>query len=326
MTSSPAPATPDEQYAVAFAGIQEVAARCDGARSLDLKGFDGQDTHYGRRIAAVPFERLTEDDKAEIARIALKYRQQILAYTGNDMSTLDVVLDAQGAGTNHTSRQNARRYEKLSAVQAARKVTLLTSGKVGVSWASKGDPDFSALVEAARKLPGREYNRATTTNEVDATPELLAFANEWDLEVPADVIAAVEARKAAVVAAPQVFNIGLLKGSNGTRLWIKADYNADRVAEARNLPGRRWNGGDKLDEVDAHPAVLAFAERWNLAISPKAQAAINDAGEEALDAAAPDATETRKLNTEGVLALASRAGSVTELPAEFVALVNRAIG
>lgn len=319
-TMTSAHTSPADEARLLHEGIQAVAAQCDGAISDDGVGFDGGDTAYGRRIAGVSFDKLSADDHYEIARIANKYQKQILARTGLDVTTFATVQAAKGGATNHTSRQNARRFEKLSAVQAARKVTLLPSGKVGLSWASKGDPDFSDLLAGVRALPGRSWNAAAKTNEVNATPELLTFATLHDMEVPAEVIAAVEGQQAAQAAAPTVYNVGVLKGSGGSRLWVKAEYNAERVAEARSLPGRRWNGGDKLDEVDAHPAVLAFAEKWGLAISPKAQAAINDAGEEVLDAAAPT------LDRAGLMSLASRAGNINDLPADFVALVTEAVG
>ena len=52
---------PISQYRLVHEGIRAVAARCDGAVTLDMKGFDGQDTAYGRRIAGVLFEKLTAD-------------------------------------------------------------------------------------------------------------------------------------------------------------------------------------------------------------------------------------------------------------------------
>lgn len=310
---------PIQQYKLVHEGIREVAARCDGARMLDMKGFDGQDTHYGKRIASVPFEKLTADDHVEIARIANKYRAQIGSYTGIDVTELQVVQDAKELSTNHTSRQNARRYEKLSAAVAARKVALLPSGKVGVSWGR--DPDFDALLSGVRALPGRSYNGATKTNEVDATPALLDFANEWDMEVPAEVIAAVEARKVQVAQAaqaeaqrPQVAldRDGLLVVSN------KVTEDADVRAQVMRLPGRRWNGQNNV--VPATPEAKALFTRLALRLSDNATNALA-----ALDGpveAGPEGPVTRAT----LLSAASRAGSVSDLPAEFVKLVQQAVG
>jgi hypothetical protein len=312
---------PIAQYRIVHDGIREVAARCDGARSLDLKGFDGQDTHYGRRIAGVPFEKLTADDHVEIARIANKYRDQIERYTGVVVADLEVVQAAKDSTTNYASRQNARRYEKLSAVQAARKVTLLADGRVGVSWASKGDPDFDALLTGVRQLQGRRYNPATKTNEVDATDALLAFANEHDMEVPAEVIAAIEGRKAVIAQAAQVEaqkpqvaldRDGLLVVSN------KVTEDAEVRALVMRLPGRRWNGQNNV--VPATPEAAALFAKLGLRLSDNATAALGTV-DGPVEAGGPS-----PITRATLLSQASRAGSINDLPAEFITLIRQATG
>src|SRR5215831_8068279 len=109
------PATTDQQYELVYQGIVEVASRCDGAQSLDGVGFNGQDTKFGKRIAAVPFSEWTDDVKVEAARISLTYKQQILNYIGVDVATLDVVRQAAGLRTNHIARNQARQYERRQA-------------------------------------------------------------------------------------------------------------------------------------------------------------------------------------------------------------------
>src|SRR5215472_13118029 len=121
--------TTEEQYELVYQGIVAVAARCDGAQTQDRVGFNGQDTHFGRRIASVPFDQWTEDVKAEAARIANTYQVQILSYTGIDVSDLQVVRDALGAGTNHIARDDARGYERRA--KGADKVALRRIDAVG---------------------------------------------------------------------------------------------------------------------------------------------------------------------------------------------------
>lgn len=316
--TSPAALPADEQYALVHAAIQEIANRCDGAREKDFVGFDGTDTKYGRRIAGVTFETLTADDHVEIARIVLKYRNQALSYTGLDVATLPVVLDAQGAGTNYQSRDNARAYERRTRnahLADKRLGVLLPDGNVLVSW-EKGDPDFAAILDAVRALPDRRFDGASKGWVVKPSKALAEFVQAHDIPVSTEAAAAIK-----VAAERKVYNVGVVAGSQGKRLWIKAGYDANRVTDARQLPGRRWTG--EMDEVDATPAVLAFAEKWGLEVSPKAQAAINDAGEDARDQ--EDAAKPA-LDRAGLMSLASRAGNANDLPAEFVALVTRAIG
>lgn len=314
---------PIAQYQIVHEGIREVAARCNGAVTLDYKGFDGQDTHYGRRIAAVPFEKLTADDHQEIARLANKYREQILTYTGNNVADLPVVIEAKSFTTNHQSRQNARRFEKLAAHLAARKVTLLANGKVGLAWSRK-DPDFKDMVAGAKALPGRRFNWDTETNEVDATQEMLTFANDHDMEVPAEVIAAVEGQKvarqeaaAAEAARPQV---GLTREGK-IIVSREVTWDADVRSAIAALPGRRWNGTN--NEVDASPEAAALFARLGLVVSDNAKRALTQAGEEALIARQ---SEGEKLSRAALMAQASRANSIDDLPADFIALINEAMG
>lgn len=306
--------SPIAQYKLVHDGIKAVAERCDGARSLDLKGFDGQDTHYGRRIAGVRFEMLTADDHAEIARIANKYRAQIGAYTGIDVTELPVVQEAKSLITNHQSRQNARRYEKLDAARAARKVSLLPSGKVAVAWGR--DPDFDALLKAVRALPGREFNGQTKANEVDASQALLDFCLEFDMEVPADVVAAVQARQAAPAPAekPQVAldRDGMLVISN------KVTEDSSVRSEVFRLPGRRWNGQNNVVAPSAEAKAL-FA-KLGLRLSDNASTKLTEVDGPVEDGGPAPITRA------SLLSQASRAGGLADLPAEFLALVQQAAG
>src|SRR5215831_4937559 len=146
----------DAQYAAVYHGMWEIASRCDGAQSKDFVGFDGTDTHYGRRVASVPFADWTQDVKEECARIIVKYRKQVLSYTGVDVTTLPVVQAQQDHGTNYAARNQARRYEKLAAALADRKVDVV-NGKLGIFY-GKRDPDFSLFLKVCQALPGRKFD------------------------------------------------------------------------------------------------------------------------------------------------------------------------
>src|ERR1700676_42244 len=91
--------TTKQQYKAVYAGICAVARRCDGALTQDGVGFNGQDTHFGRRIASVPFYGWTPEVKVEAARISLTYKVQIETYTVVDVGVLDVVREASGLKT-----------------------------------------------------------------------------------------------------------------------------------------------------------------------------------------------------------------------------------
>ena len=301
-------ATTEEQYEIVYQGICAIAAHCDGAITPDGVGFNGQDTHFGRRIASVPFDQWTDDVKVEAARIALTYRVQIQGYTGQDMGELDVVRDAQEHGTNHLARDDARGYERRAkgAAQMAERKIDVVGDKLGIFYAKK-DPDFGALLETCKALPGRTFDWDRKCNVVPVSPAIEDFILEWDFPLT-------DAAKALLVAGPvETFNITLAE--NGQKVVIDTPYNPAVVEAVRSLPGRAWDGGRKINTADVSPDVVLFATRLGLSISPDAKAACTHA-QEALDAAAADALVEEDRRT--VMTYVSRQKDPGELPPVFV--------
>ena len=305
----------DDEYALVYQGICAVAAHCDGALSDDGVGFNGQDTHFGRRIASVPFDQWTDDVKVEAARIALTYKVQIESYTGIQVGDLDVVREARELGTNHAARNDARTYEKRQqglAYVTERKAVKLADGRLALSWNRK-DPDcFGALLEAVKALPGRRWTGQV--NEVDFTPEAVDFIEKFALSVDFDLDTAKVDAEAAVVAQAERYRVTLVPNKKNRVSIDAGGYEPNRVADARNLPGRVFKGATKTDEVDLHPAVLSFARKWDLKVDPAVVAALDFAQAQKLD------NETK----ETMLLFASRQANPENLPPAFVALVQGA--
>lgn len=70
-------ATPDQRTAAATA-LQRLAGVCDGARQKDGMGFNGFDTHIGKKLAAVSMAReLTDGEVALCKRLLPKYHGQV---------------------------------------------------------------------------------------------------------------------------------------------------------------------------------------------------------------------------------------------------------
>ena len=126
--------------------------------------------------------------KDEAAHIILKYREQVLAYTGIDVGTIQAVLDAQNQGTNYAGREDARRFEKKASAQGARRVDYV-DGKFILAWDRK-DPDFSILLSVAKGLPGRSFDWTHKVNVVPLSVELVAFVQEWDFPITKAALAA----------------------------------------------------------------------------------------------------------------------------------------
>ena len=303
-------ATTEQEYQQVYEGICAVAAHCDGAQSEDKMGFNGQDTHFGRRIASVPFDQWTEDVKAEAARIANRYQVQILSYTGIDVTTLQVVQDAKEAFTNHAARDDARAYERRAkgADKLAERRIEAIGDRLYIHYAKK-DPDFQDLLAACKALPGRSFDWDLKCNVVPVSSEVEDFVLQWDFPITDEA-------KALLAAGPaEHFNITLAE--NGDKLIIDTPYNADLVSRIQQLPGRAYIGGS-INHADVSGDVLMLAIEYGLSIHPDARAAMHRA-EEAL--AAAEADQLREEDRRVVMAHVSRQKDPGDLPPVFLAML-----
>jgi hypothetical protein len=304
--------TPDQQYDLVYQVIREIAVRCDGAQSKDFVGFNGVDSKFGRRIASVPRDQWTPDVCLEAAHIVLKYREQGITYTGVDVATLPVVRDAQDNGTNYAARNQARGYEKRAKAKANRKV-IVVEGKLAVAWGS--DPDFSDLLDAVKKIPGRDYvSYPVKANKVNASPELDAFIDAFDFTVTDEARKLLEAPRQAP---PVHYEITL--GQDG-KVYIKTGLTAPgqpACDAVKALPGRGFDRASYSNYANPHPQVLAFAQTFKLNVSPDAVQAC-EAAQAALEARQVGGLSETDVKT--VLQEVSRCGKPQDLPPVFVAM------
>ena len=305
-------ATTAEQYELVYQGICAVAANCDGAQTQDRVGFNGQDTHFGRRVASVPFDQWTEDVKAEAARIALTYKGQIMAYTGLDMGELDVVKDAQDRGTNHIARDVARGYERKA--KGADKVALRKIDVVGTMlgiFYDKRDPEFGELLETCKALPGRSFDWDLKCNVVPVSDAFADFVLTWDFPIT-------EAAQALLASGPPE-HMHITLADNGQKVVIDTPYDVTLVEAIKALPGRSWNGGLKINTADVSPLIIDFAAKFNLVMHPDARAACEGA-QAALEAA--EADSLREEDRRVVMAHVSRQKDPGALPPVFLDMLS----
>jgi hypothetical protein len=304
MATSP---TTTEQFELVYQGICAVAARCDGARSEDFVGFDGTDTHFGRRIASVPFSEWTPVVCVEAARIANKYQKQILSYTDIDVTTLQVVRDASTLKTIHEARDDARGYERKAKGAdklALRKIDVV-GDYLGIFY-DKKDPDFQDLLAACKALPGRSFDWDRKCNVVPVSDAFEDFILTWDFPIT-------EAAQALLAnGAPEHFHVTL--ADNGQKVVLDTPYDACLVDAIKSLPGRSYKGGS-LNTADVHTAVLTLADRFSLKVHPDARAACEHA-QAALESA--EAAALAAEDVKVVMAHVSRQKDPAALPVVFV--------
>ena len=306
--------TPEQENELVHQAIMAVAGHCDGALAKDFQGFNGVDTHFGRRVAGVPREQWTPEVFDECCHIILKYREQVLAYTGIDVATLQVVLAAQDQGTNYTARDQARTYEKRAAALADRKIDAVTPREgryagqtvLGIFYGKK-DPDFQALLATCKALPGRAFDWTLKANVVPPSPAIEDFVLEWDFPLT-------DAAR-ALLDAPRAVKYDVTLDASGRRVVIDTPYDPTLVEAVRSLPGRAWDAGNKVNTVNVTPQVLTFAARFNLNVHPNVVAACDQA------AKALKSQEADKLVAQDVATVMNRVSSAArpeDLPEVFV--------
>jgi hypothetical protein len=304
-------ATAETEYEQVYQGIVAVAARCDGARTEDGVGFNGQDTHFGRRIASVPFSEWTQDVMVEAARIANTYQVQILSYTGINVTTLQVVQEAKGIGTNHTARDTARGYERKAqgASQLEHRKIDVVDGELSIFFSLK-DPEKAALLDACRALPNRHFSGYRKCWQAPMSDAFADFVLTWDFPITD------EAQALMSTPIPEFFNVTL--ADNGTQVVIDTPYDAALVERIKGLPGRSYVGGS-LNRAAVDPAVVTLVIDFGLKIHPDARSACERA-QEALEAKAAADLAAGDLQT--LMAHVSRLSDPTSLPPAFLELLQ----
>jgi len=316
MATNPTP-TPEEQRHLVYQVICAISAHCDGAQSLDMQGFNGVDTKFGKRIAAVSEDEWTPEVHDEAAHIVLKYREQGIRWTGIDVATLPSVLAAQDWGTNYAARDQARTYEKAAAAKANRKVDVI-DGKLAVAWGR--DPEFSELLAAVKEIPGRDWDGYRKVNFVEASDELDTFIDTFDFTVTDAARAALEAPRKAP---EKVYEVTL----EGQRIRITSNvtgpWNAEGFQGVKLLPGRAYDPATKTNTVDVHPDVVRYAEKFGLSIHPDVFTAIGGV-QQALQA--QHAADLAKADMETVMGVVSRTGKPEDLPPVFIEMLRGVLG
>lgn len=297
----------EDQYALVYAGIQAVAANCDGAVTEDGVGFNGQDTKFGKRIASVPFDMWTDDVKVEAARIALTYKAQILSYIGVDMFELAVVKEATGHSTNRQARDDARGYERATRRQVrVRDIDVVVF-----------DFPFDGALKDALKAAGRvQWNPEDKTWEIARqalTPELVKVAVANFIDITPEAQAAFDNVGTAKPAAMKPHGF-MVSGE----VVFDFPYNPGQK-DAIKAAGARWNGADKTWRVRADSpsatAVVAAAKQVGLTVAKEVDVAVG-AGQK--DAGV-------KLDRKATLVGASRLSRPQDVSPEFLALVQAAV-
>lgn len=308
MADSP---TTEQEYELVYQGICAVAANCDGAIEQDGVGFNGPDTKFGRRIAAVPFSEWTEAVRAEAARIALTYQKQILAYTGLDVTGLGVVKHPREL--RYQARDDARSYERRArhADKAALRQVDALGGELALSFDRK-DPDFDTLKDLCRNLLTRRFDWDAKAWVTPVSEEVEDIVMSWDFNLTDAAQALLQAPRDQVL----VTHIDL--ANNGEMVVIDTPYSPALVEAIKALPGRSYKGGS-INHAAVHADVIKLADAYKLNMSPDARLACENAEAVILSKRANELAH-EELRT--LMAHVSRQADPTSLPPAFLQMLE----
>lgn len=230
--------------------LRAIAAACDGADSLDGVGFNGQDTVFGRALAAVPPDQWTPGQEAEAHRLLRKYKGQLSGY-GIDYDALPVPpADVVGC-----------REVRLVDTDGSRMVLRFTY-------------DPAVMDRLRRAVRGAKWDGASRVWVAPLTrkADVLAFAAEYGFAVTPEARTVTPPEEDAPVRGGG--KVDVTTDTDGLRFALVFDYDPDLVAQIRLLPGRSWDRDRKvwtlpLDQVRT---VRAFAAAHGFALTPAADA------------------------------------------------------
>lgn len=257
------------EFAELHAAVSAIASVCDGAHTKDGEGFNGQDTKFGKRAADIPAEEWSTAIAADVYAMLRTYRGQLAGFGINYDDLTPVRENAQ----HNAGRNDARNitYQKTHAPYLT--IAQEHDGLVMRVWNSY---PIKNVLKANGFLFGR---RGTKTWDAIVAPSSAATVLgipeiQIDDEFKADLM---ELAEKAGDDAPSAehFDIRIHDG----QIVIDVPFGKIPLPIMRGIPGRRWDGAQKLNFVKPHFGLLKLAQEFKLTISPDALQAIEDARE-----------------------------------------------
>jgi len=257
-----------EHAEILHSAVCFLAARCDGAVTLDDQGFAAADSPAGRAIAALDLAEWTPGMLHLAWELAQRYQGQL--------ATADIAASAlpeppRAPGGRSEAHQVHRRHMQL----ASRAVVLSDQGYV-FTFAYDAD-----LIAALRRLPGAHWDPAQRRWELSRSPEAALYSATYGF-VPQDeaTTAALGADRAlSLVPPPPPLPPVRYDTVNGAQVVVvEFDYAPDLVQAVKAIPGARFDGKLRRWIVPASQVdqAVAFAHHAGLEIAAGLDKAATD--------------------------------------------------
>lgn len=224
--------------------LRHLASRCDGAVSHDDQGFAAPDVSDGHRLARADHESWTLAEAQRAWEIVRRYSGQ-LAEVGISPATIPAPIpETQQVAAPAATNGHARRATRVVTVE---------QGVVVIAFPYDAD-----LVAAVKSIPGRRFDSGHKhwTAPLSSLAAVRAFAEKHRFVVT-ESAANAPVTEAAAAPAPPSRTVRL----DGDRLVVRFDYDADLVAQVRELAGARWDKTGRHWSVPVSSASVAALRR-----------------------------------------------------------------
>jgi hypothetical protein len=281
----------------AFDAVREamfaLSAHCDGAQKKDFVGFDGVDSPFGNRFAALRDQDITVDMLAVARDLLPKYRRQVERYTGIDVTTIPEVEGRKDAAV----RQEARvALQKSDVSVEVRNGTIVFEGKG--TYANK-----DSIKAAGARWIGGAWQAQTMTQ---ALADLITEKGFRASAAVQTLVTNPVAEAPAASTSPSYVEVRNVPGY-GARVAFhdraRRDDFAALLAAFKALPGRRWESADRYNHAPVNSTTRVFAATWgysNLEAIDAAIANLDAAQKEAMLLAEKNRAASRATDGEAI--------------------------
>jgi SNF2 family DNA or RNA helicase len=258
--------------------VSALAAVCDGALARDFVGFNGQDAKFGRRVAAMPVSEWNAELAAEVSRMLPTYRNQLMDHD-IDLGTIKLAPISESHDV-YSARDIARQAEYKRKNAPYVKIT----GNVVKVFNS-----FSIKNELKRN--DFEFTYAGKSWDSELNGKAASTILGLDISLTAAQEQEMQALAANYTPPEQTAQEAHIQVMDGHIIIKEEFFGQIPLHVTRAIPGRRWDGPNKINHVSTSVYLYKLAEEYKLTISGEARALIEKGrADEEVKAAAIEAT------------------------------------
>lgn len=286
--------TQDAKLAL-HAAVSAIARACDGAITQDGVGFNGHDTKFGKRVSLIPASEWTDEIAAEVYRMLKLYKGQLSNY-GIEYDTLTDVSDLSSDSRSARDQARQAEYERKNAPYVVFDGNIIC---VHNSYPIKDQLKPNGFRFDPRRIGNKAWE-ACLTGSAAATILGIGKINLTDNQR-----SILESKQSSDKPAPKPVSQNdtirydvRVNSDDDSRLILDVPFGAIPLNIIRAIPGRRWDGTNRVNHIDSCVAVLRLADEYGLSVSPAAKTAIeshrdeSEAKEAAAKAAIADSIAT----------------------------------